>query len=1744
MARRTSGGRRWHLAAAAATTLLAVLVPMPAVGTAATNAIVLENQQPGTTSWQFTDFNKAEHHEIEGYASLTSVNKGGSIDFKVSLSSSAQYTMDVYRLGWYPTGTNPDGTSCAPSCGGRLMQHVGPLQGSTQPACTRDSNSSSNNFGLTECNWATSYTLTVPTSWTTGNYIVKLKRLDGTQLENWMTFVVRDDSSTAPVVYSLDVNTWQAYNFWGGAGNSNLGINLYGRFNDVSLGTASGSRAYTVSFDRPYLVQGSTDGAGNFMVWDYPLIKWMESQGYDMTYITDVDLEANPNVLNGHRVFVNTGHDEYYSDTMKNRIKSAIDSGVNMAFFSANNIYFRVTWDANAAGAPNRRIHCDKGGLTGLATVEYRNLATPAPENAITGVLQNGVASDRPFLVYDASHWIFQGSGLSTYTGNGTTGVITSGAGQNALAGIVGYEFDERAVNASSLTQYASFDPPGVQQVGHSFVPAGDNGVQAWSDAVLYTAGSGAIVFSAGTIQWPYTVDNGYADGFCDCGHNVANAAGKRVTSNILNRLSAPATPTGIVSLSSTSLTYPSQVIGTTSAAQSVTVTNVGTAALGIDSISVTGANPGDYAQTNTCPIKPATLAVNATCTISTTFTPTASGSRTAAVTLSDDAPNGMQSIILSGTGATPTPGATLTPTTLAFGSQAVNTTSAPQTVALRNSGTGPLTISSVALTGTNAAHYAQTNDCPISPATLAVNATCTTTVTFRPTATGARNATLRFTDNAGSGTQNVSLTGTGVASTVTLTPATLTFASQAVGTTSASQTSTLRNTGSTALTISSIALAGTNAGDYAQTNNCPISPATLAANGTCTLTVTFTPTASGTRTASVQVTDNGTGSPHSLALTGTGSTAAGITLTPTSLAFGSQRVGTPSAAQTITVRSSGSSALSITSIAVTGANAGDFAQTNNCPVSPATLAVNATCTVSVTFTPGATGARSASVSITDNAAGSPQTAALTGTGTAPTATLTPPSLSFVAQTTGTTSPAQTSTLRNSGTAPMVISSIVMTGTNAADFAQVSDCPLSPATLGVNATCTISVTFTPGATGARTASVSITDDASGSPHSLGLSGTGAAAAPSVGLNPTSLDFGTRAVGTTSAAQSSTLTNTGNAPLTISGIALTGTNAGDFAQTNTCPVAPSTLAAGANCTISVTFTPGAAGSRSAGVSVTDDAGGSPQTVALTGAGQAPAVTLTPTSLGYGSQLIGTTSAAQSATLRNSGTAPLTISSIGLGGANAGDFAQTNDCPVAPVTLAVNATCTISVTFGPTATGSRTASVSIADDAAGSPHSVALSGTGTQPAPAVTLTSTLGFGNQRVGTASAAQQATLTNSGNAALAITSIAVTGTNASDYAQTNTCPASLAAGASCTISVTFTPSATGSRTASVTVTDNAAGSPHSVSLTGTGTQPAVTLTPTSVSFASQVVGTTSAAQTVTVRNSGTAPLAISSILLGGTNAGDFAQTNTCPLVPSLLAANATCTISTTFSPSATGSRSATVTVADDAPGSPQSLPLSGTGAAPGAIALDKNLGTKFDNVGTNTITMNTAAAAAAGSRVYVFVNWNDPARTLTSVTGGGLTFTIDNQAKSTNDDTHAGIASAPAPAGLPTNTVLTATFSGVVGHGLMAAGSFNGIATTSPLDGTGSFNQGAVAAWSCNVTTTNPSDLVLAWSSIDANTTSTPTAPSLELHDFGDVNYYQWATTDYRIESTAGAKTVAGTFASTSLGTSNLVICAAYKAG
>jgi hypothetical protein len=209
--------------------------------------------------------------------------------------------------------------------------------------------------------------------------------------------------------------------------------------------------------------------------------------------------------------------------------------------FSANNFYFRMVWSANGLGANLRRIHADKNALPGSTTFEWRLLTPAQPENAIGGVMLLGVANDRPYLVSNASSWIYAGTGLSSYTGNGTTGVITSGPGQNALPGIIGYEFDARATTTTSLAPYASFEPAGIVGVGHSFVPATDgNASNVWHDAILYTAPSGATIFSAGTMQWSWGLSDGYNDGFCSCGHSYVSSATQKVTANVLDRLGAP----------------------------------------------------------------------------------------------------------------------------------------------------------------------------------------------------------------------------------------------------------------------------------------------------------------------------------------------------------------------------------------------------------------------------------------------------------------------------------------------------------------------------------------------------------------------------------------------------------------------------------------------------------------------------------------------------------------------------------------------------------------------------------------------------------------------------------------------------------------------------------------------------------------------------------------------------------------------------------------------------------------------------------------------------------------------------------------------------------------------------------------------------------------------------------------------------------------------------------------------------
>jgi hypothetical protein len=261
------------------------------------------------------------------------------------------------------------------------------------------------------------------------------------------------------------------------------------------------------------------------------------------------------------------------------------------------------------------------------------------------------------------------------------------------------------------------------------------------------------------------------------------------------------------------------------------------------------------------------------------------------------------------------------------------------------------------------------------------------------------------------------------------------------------------------------------------------------------------------------------------------------------------------------------------------------------------------------------------------------------------------------------------------------------------------------------------------------------------------------------------------------------------------------------------------------------------------------------------------------------------------------------------------------------LVVGTNCTISVTFKPSIVGAESATISVADNATGSPQTVSLSGTGASGSNASFNPTSLSFGNQTVSIPSAAKTVTLTNTGTAALAITAVSVTGTNAADFTQTNTCGSSVAAGGNCTLSVIFKPTLDAAESASLNVTDNAGGSPQSVPLTGTGTGgPTAVLVPANLSFGNQAVGVTTAPKPVTLTNNGNATLVISSVTITGANAADFAlQPNTCG---ASVAALASCTLKVTFKASAAAAESAAITIADNGLGNPHTVPLSGTGLA------------------------------------------------------------------------------------------------------------------------------------------------------------------------------------------------------------------------
>jgi hypothetical protein len=991
------------------------------------------------------------------------------------------------------------------------------------------------------------------------------------------------------------------------------------------------------------------------------------------------------------------------------------------------------------------------------------------------------------------------------------------------------------------------------------------------------------------------------------------SSCGTKLTRKMFNLVSTSLTGTMMFLLSAVfayaqptvnpaSVTLALTPVNTTSAVSQVTLANKQATALTITGISASA----NFAVSGTnCPLSPNTLGPNLSCTISLTVTPTQTGDVFGTLTITDNASNSPSVVALAGAGSTGG-STTVTPPYLQYSSFVSGQTSPAQLLTFTNNGASAITVSPLQITGDFAV---SSTTCSTS---LAASASCKIYVTFTPTAVGARTGVLSITDSGDAAPVQVYLTGTGLAP-VGVSPSALAFGPVATGATSAIQYATVTNNQATALTITQISSPGS--GFAASAAACGTLPITVAGGKTCKIAVMFTPSGLGAQSASLTITDSASNSPQTVALTGTG--VAPTTLSPTSVAFGSVSVNTTSPLRVVTFKNNQPTALTINSLAVTAGSPFAIDPSSTC-LTP-TVAAGASCTIALSFSPTSVTALSSTLTITDTASNSPQTAPLTGTGLVP-VTVSPASIAFGSEVINTISPTRTILLHNNQASALTISSILFSGPFALSTnPSVTTCPAPGGTVAAGATCALGVTFDPLVTGNPSGQITIVDSAANSPQVVTFTG---GASLATGFNASSLGFGNVALNATSPAQSFKLLNFQTVPLNISSVTAPAPYA--LVPASTTCVAGTPIPAGGSCTISVTFTPTTLGAQApASVTIVDDAATSPQTMPLGGTGITPVV-LTPSSLNFYT-VVTNVPKVDDVTLRNNQNVPLTISSIGFTGNYKLDTSST--CPVSPNVLAAGASCVIGVSLDATTSGLNPGTMTVSYNGPGSPQVVNMSGTSVTP---VLLSPTsLTFPSQFEGITSAAKTVTLTNQQGIPLNIASVTVTGANSSDFALTTNCPtapSSLPASSHCTLSLTFTPSGVGNRNAMVSIVGDAPGSPQSFALTGPGNAP-VYLVPTSITNFTAPVASTSAYKTISIANTDPAvPLHISSFQSNG----DFVETSTtCPMAPAALAGGATCYVTVSFAPTIGGTRGGQLLVYDDAVTSPQVVSLSGVGTNP-----------------------------------------------------------------------------------------------------------------------------------------------------------------------------------------------------------------------
>ena len=491
-------GMSFLLAIAALVPLLTLNTPDPAsaanpCGPPVTSVIACENQQPGTpqSTW---DVGTSGDATILGYTTDISTNVGGTVTFKINTPARA-YTIQIYRVGYYQGN------------GARLIASVTPsaVLPQTQPACLTNAAT-----GLTDCgNWAVSASWSVPSTAVSGVYFALLRRTD-TGGRNQIPFVVRNDASHSDLLYQTSDTTWEAYNAYGGD-------SLYN-------GNGSTGRAYKVSYNRPFttrqsLSAGWDTSTDNFFYGEYPTVRFLEENGYDVTYFTGVDADRNGSLIKNHKVYVTSGHDEYWSGNQRTNVEAARDAGVSMTFLSGNEVFWKTRWENSIDGSntPYRTLvtyketHDDAvidpaDPPTWTGTWQDPRFSPPGdggrPQNALTGQL---------FTVNAGTSSIEVPAAYSKLRFWRNTSIANLQPGQVATltTNSLGYEWDEDADNGFRPAGQIDMSSTTVS-VPEKFVDYGNNvaAANATHSLTLYRAASGALVFGAGSVQWSWCLDD------------------------------------------------------------------------------------------------------------------------------------------------------------------------------------------------------------------------------------------------------------------------------------------------------------------------------------------------------------------------------------------------------------------------------------------------------------------------------------------------------------------------------------------------------------------------------------------------------------------------------------------------------------------------------------------------------------------------------------------------------------------------------------------------------------------------------------------------------------------------------------------------------------------------------------------------------------------------------------------------------------------------------------------------------------------------------------------------------------------------------------------------------------------------------------------------------------------------------------------------------------------------------------